>query len=144
MCLFFGRPTIWDDDLSEASQTSYMTPEPSPKAIHRTDDLVMERIRPQPSSRQPPSPFTKLDASSVTTFLLVKQAELGRIIKEIQLTMLSVWKMRITNKRAWVEAMYTKLNARLCNWHDLLPSGMRWSRWTSNCEELHPSLATLQ
>lgn len=80
----------------------------------------------------------------VTTLLMIKQAELGSIIKEIQLTMLSARKTRTPGNDHWVEALYTKMNARLCNWHNLLPSEMRWSRWSSNHEELDPSHATLQ
>ena len=79
-------------------------------------------------------PFDEPKPYSISTLLLVKQAELGTIIKDIQSAVQS---------NDWAETSYTKLNARLCTWHESLPSELRWSRWSSNLEELDPGLATL-
>lgn len=144
MCLFLGRPTTWDDDPFEPSTYCYMTPEPSPQTTNPVDERAAKPDLLRKSNRPHPRTIEGVDAWPVTTLLITKQAELGKIIKEVQLTMVSAQRMPTAGNDHWVEALYTKLNARLCNWHNLVPSEMRWSRWSSSFEELDPGLATLQ
>ncbi|KIX97485.1 uncharacterized protein Z520_06937 [Fonsecaea multimorphosa CBS 102226] len=82
------------------------------------------------------------DQPDVPTLLLTKQAELGKIITDIQLQVHSKRKLRHLSEY-WHQALYNKLNSRLWSWHDSLPGDMRWSRWSSNLEEVEPSLANL-
>lgn len=80
----------------------------------------------------------------VSTLLLAKQAELGRIIQEIQSQVHFPCGRSRHGSEYWLQAVYIKLNARLWGWHDSLPGAMRWNRWSSNLDEVDPSLANLQ
>ncbi|KIW77093.1 hypothetical protein Z517_09539 [Fonsecaea pedrosoi CBS 271.37] len=114
--LFFGRAPMNEDHSFVSEQTVDQ---------HRKNSFDDDR-----------------DQSRVSTLLLTKQAELGNIIKDIQLQVHCKRKLHLLSEYC-LQALYNKLNARLWSWYDSLPGDMRWSRWSSNLEEVEPSLANL-
>lgn len=78
------------------------------------------------------------------TLLLVKEAELGRIITEAQSQIHLGGRSCAHSSGHWAQALYSKLNARLWSWHDSLPGEMRWNKWSPNTEDVDPALANLQ
>ena len=76
--------------------------------------------------------------------LITMQAELGRIIEDIQAQPLNSSHASRSAAGCWVDAVYRELNARLWNWHDSLPGEMRWNRWSCQKQDVDPSLALLQ
>lgn len=87
---------------------------------------------------------TDLSLSSNSPVVLSKQAELGEIIKDIQMQLRPLQETRFCGSQHKLEALYRKLNARLWSWYDSLPGKMRLSRWTPSLEMVQPNLATLK
>ncbi|KAK5458234.1 hypothetical protein LTS15_004314 [Exophiala xenobiotica] len=93
----------------------------------------------------PPRPIQLPHGDSIAacTLLLQKQAQLGKVIEEIQCQSHFSTRKPLCQSASWIEAVYSKLNARLLGWYDSLPGELRWSRWSSNLDTLEPDLATL-
>jgi hypothetical protein len=84
------------------------------------------------------------DSTAACTLLLQKQAQLGKVIEEIQCQSHFSPRKPLCQSASWMGVVYSKLNARLLGWYDSLPGELRWSRWSSNLDTLEPDLATLQ
>lgn len=140
---FFGRSNALEGYSHDSASSGYITAQSSPGAFNLPDDVPAHQGRIAMSNRHNLRLLDESKPSPISTLLLVKQAELGRIIKDIQSAVQPDKQAKFGGNDYWAEASYTKLNARLCNWHESLPSELRWSRWSSNLDELEPSLASL-
>ncbi|KIW25811.1 uncharacterized protein PV07_08954 [Cladophialophora immunda] len=140
--LFFGRPPM-NEDHSLASELPVLdTPISSWEQTTSLADALSAPPLQQWVDQHRKSSFDDRDQSYVPTLLLIKQAELGNVIKDIQLQVHCKRKLHHLSEY-YLQALYNKLNARLWSWYDSLPGDMRWSRWSSNFEEVEPSVANL-
>jgi len=119
--LFFGRSSILDEDDFDTDFESMSCGSGNPSLTPEAESF-----------------------SSVSTVLLVKQAELSNIIADMQRQILSTRRKVLHRPDHWYDALYNKLNAQLWRWHDSLPGELRWNRWSSNLEMVDPSLSPLQ
>jgi len=75
--------------------------------------------------------------------VLNKQVELGKVVQDMLSQTLSPKKVVSIGSRRWTEASLNQMNARLFNWCDSLSGEMRWDRWGSSSDVVHPSIAAL-
>ncbi|KIX10471.1 uncharacterized protein Z518_01554 [Rhinocladiella mackenziei CBS 650.93] len=143
LSLFFGRSPMMDECEPHSHTTCPVSSVSSSAKVTGPDELLSFHLWERWVSQQSANNLEDLDVSPVSTLLLTKQAELGSIIKEIQLRVHSANRKSHRGSEFWLEALYNKMNARLWSWHNSLPGEMRWSRWGSNLEEVNPSIATL-
>lgn len=75
-----------------------------------------------------------------------QQAELCNIINDMLLPSQSAWRgsTPLVSVHRWTDVVISELNARLCGWHNNLPSDLRWNRWGSCFDTIDPSIAALQ
>ncbi|KAJ9150331.1 Fungal specific transcription factor domain-containing protein [Pleurostoma richardsiae] len=128
--LFLGRPTFMhetdaDVDISE--------PLPIDRSIweHWLDSHNLS--------------FLKLTrpAGPKLTHLFNQQVEIGRIIHDMLANTFAPRGKKNPKPRAWTEVSLNKLNARLIAWHEALPTAMRWKKWWTSKDVLHPNVAVL-
>jgi hypothetical protein len=93
---------------------------------------------------QDSSYFRDMKGAPSSASVLNKEIELGRIIQDMLSQTLSPKRMAPGGSKRWAEISLNQLNARLCSWHNTLPGEMRWDRWGSSFDVVHPSIAALQ
>ncbi|OAG39036.1 hypothetical protein AYO21_06756 [Fonsecaea monophora] len=143
--LFFGRAPMNEDHsfVSEVPTLDPLNTSSSWDQANSLDEAASVSLLQQKVDQHRKNNFDDdRDQSHASTLLLTKQAELGNIIKDIQLQVHCKRKLHLLSEYC-LQALYNKLNARLWSWYDSLPGDMRWSRWSSNLEEVEPSLANL-
>jgi hypothetical protein len=88
--------------------------------------------------------FKDMTGAPNSLSVLKRQIDLGRIIEDMLSQTLPPKKMAPGGSKRWAEISLNRLNARLCSWHNALPGDMRWDRWGSSFDVVHPSIASLQ
>jgi hypothetical protein len=131
--LFFGRLSTMNKIVNafdtEMSHWSNSTPV-----------LISNTLLDSQGLQHPENP----DRSPDSAVFINMQAELGRIIEDIQTQALNSSHASRSAAGCWVDAVYREFNARLWKWHDSLPGEMRWNRWSARKNDVDPSLVSLQ
>jgi hypothetical protein len=143
--LILGKPTVLHDDDDDVLISK---PVPCVALLFLNAMLTCD-------TSQTPVWETWLDQHDLSSFkdmtgapnslsVLKRQIDLGRIIEDMLSQTLPPKKMTPGGSKRWAEISLNRLNARLCSWHNALPGDMRWDRWGSSFDVVHPSIASLQ
>ncbi|KAL0935437.1 transcription factor [Colletotrichum truncatum] len=128
--LLLGRPTIMHESDADVNLSEPLPNDPPiwEDWLQSHDLEFLKPLRP---------------AGPKLTLVFNQQIELARIIHDMLSTTFAPKKKNDVHSRKWTEVSLNKLNARLVAWHEALPADMRWKKWFTNKDVLHPSVALL-
>jgi len=86
------------------------------------------------------------DTLSEPNLILTYQDELCHIINDMMVKPHPLWGAAITfsDDLRWEELVVGEINTRLLGWHNALPGELRWNRWGSCFDIIHPSITALR